>query len=144
MSEEIPYAEHAEAIRRLMAEYGRLLDLKDAPGWAALFAPDGEWIGGERYGVIAGRAALAAFVEREFAATPPCVHIFGSIAITMRGRDATAWSRWMLIEQRENGGESDTGLRIAIAGSYSDIIVPTPEGWRFKRREVTADLPAGL
>ena len=127
--------EDGEAIRRLLAEYGRLLDLRDGKSWAALFTPDGEWVGGERYGVISGHVALCEFVLREFAAAPPCVHIFGNMAITAKGESATAWSRWMLLEQAGNG------LQISLAGSYSDIITCTPEGWRFRRREVTVDLP---
>lgn len=137
MSCERRSAEDFEAIRRLMADYGRLLDLRDAPGWAALFTPDGAWSGGERYGVIAARAALAAFIEREFASAAPCVHIFGAPAIAMRNDGASAWSRWMLVEQ------TGSGLRIALAGHYNDSLALTPEGWRFRRREVAVDLPAG-
>ncbi len=127
-----------EAIKRLFAEYGRLLDLRDAQGWAALFAPDGQWIGGEQYGVIEGRGDLAAFVTREFSDAPPCVHMFGNFAITVddSGERASSWSRWMLLELGADG------LRAALAGSYSDRLVRLPEGWRFARRDVALDLPA--
>lgn len=127
-----------EAIRRLCAEYGRLLDRRDAQGWAELFAPEGEWVGGELYGVIAGRADLAAFMAREFANTPPCVHMFGNFSITVdeSGTEAANWSRWILLEQGEGG------IRAALAGSYTDRLVKLREGWRFKRREVAVDLPA--
>ncbi len=127
-----------EAIKRLCAEYGRLLDLRDEQGWAELFAPDGEWVGGELYGVISGRADLAAFVAREFANTPPSVHMFGNFSITVdeSGTEAASWSRWMLLEQGEGA------IRTALAGSYTDRLVKQPEGWRFKRREVEVDLPA--
>lgn len=127
----------AEAIRCLIAEYGRLLDARDAPAWAALFTTDGEWVGGERYGKIAGREALARFVAREFAATPPSVHLVGSIAITVDAAEANAWSRWMLLEQAPGG------IEITLAGSYDDRLRRTPEGWRFQRREVRVDLPQG-
>lgn len=137
MPEQDRSADNAEAIRRLMVEYGRLLDLRDAQGWAALFTADGAWSGGARYGVIAGRAGLAEFIEREFSNTPPCVHIFGAAAITLREADAAAWSRWMLVEH------GPQGLRIALAGSYSDTLARTGEGWRFRRREVAVDLPVG-
>lgn len=128
-----------EAIKRLCAEYGRLLDLRDAQGWAELFAPDGEWAGGDLYGVIAGRAKLAAFVASEFTATPPSVHMFGNFSIILEdsGKEATNWSRWMLLEQGADG------IRAALAGSYTDRLVKLPQGWRFQRREVAVDLPAG-
>lgn len=128
-------AVEAEAIRRLLAEYGRLLDLRDAQGWAGLFLPEGEWIGGERYGAIRGHAALAEFVTREFSTTPPSVHIFGNMAITTEGERASAWSRWLLVEPDQSG------LRIALAGQYRDELARTGEHWRFRRREVVVDLP---
>lgn len=128
-----------EAIKGLCSEYGRLLDLRDAQGWAELFAPKGEWIGGDLYGVIAGRAELAAFVAREFADTPPSVHMFGNFAITLDegGKEAASWSRWVLLEQ---GAGS---IRTALAGSYTDRLIKLPEGWRFQRREVVVDLAGG-
>ena len=129
------HARDAEAISGLLSRYGRLLDARDYAGWAALFAPEGEWVGGDLYGIISGRDALLAFATREFAGTPPCVHIFGNMAVEIDGDGATAWSRWMLVEQRAEG------LTIALAGSYADALVRLDEGWRFARREVTLDLP---
>ncbi len=125
----------AEQIRRLIAEYGRLLDVRDPAAWAALFAPSGEWVGGTRYGVISGHEALARFVSEEFASSPPSVHLVGSTAVELDGDRASAWSRWILIE--EDAGQ----LRIALAGSYDDRFARLPEGWRFARREVHVDLP---
>ena len=141
MSDSLNSANNTNAIRNLLAEYGRLLDLRDARAWAELFTTDGEWVGGERYGIIAGHTALTEFVEREFASTPPCVHILSNMAITLANAgsdcDATAWSRWMLVEQ------GNDGLKIVLAGNYADILTDTPEGWRFRRREVSVDLPVG-
>jgi 3-phenylpropionate/cinnamic acid dioxygenase small subunit len=128
-------AQDAESISGLLSRYGRMLDARDYAGWAALFAPDGEWVGGEAYGTIRGRTDLLAFATREFADTPPCVHIFGNMAVETQGDTANVWSRWMLVEQHTEG------LRIALAGSYADRLVRLPEGWRFARREVTLDLP---
>ena len=131
-----------EQIRKLLAEYGRLLDARDPHGWAALFGEDGEWVGGTRYGAISGRDALAGFVANEFGATPPSVHIFGNMAIEVDGDSATAWSRWMLLEEgNANGGG---GVRIMLAGHYDDRLRRTAAGWRFARREVHVDLPQGV
>lgn len=124
-----------QAIRHLLAEYGRLLDLRHAQSWAGLFLSEGEWFGGERYGLVHGRAALAEFVTREFVATAPSVHFFGNMAITVKGERADAWSRCLLVESGHGG------LHIALAGHYSDDLARTDEGWRFRRREVTVDLP---
>lgn len=138
MTEETrPTESDTQAIMRLLSDYGRLLDLRDGAGWAGLFLPDGEWVGGDHYGVIAGREKLAQFVASEFAGTPPCVHMFGNFAIEVDGDTATVWSRWLLVEQR------DGGLTPALAGSYSDVLARTGGGWRFRRREVALDLPAG-
>jgi hypothetical protein len=126
-----------EGIHRLLAEYGRLLDARDAEGWAALFAPDGCWDGGDTYGMIAGHDRLADFIRSEFAGTAPCAHMFGTpaIAIAADGAHATAWSRWLLIEE-----ESGT-LRPALCGSYSDRLVKLGDGWRFDLRVVALTLP---
>lgn len=133
-------SDDTRAIMRLLSDYGRLLDLRDGPAWAALFAQDGEWVGGDHYGIIAGREKLAEFVAREFAGTPPCVHMLGNYAIEVDGERASAWSRWLLIEQ---GAEQHAGtLRLALAGSYSDTLARLDGEWRFRRREVTLDLPA--
>jgi len=129
------HARDAEAIRSLLSTYGRMLDARDYIAWAALFTPDGAWHGGDAYGLIKGRDDLARFATREFAGTPPCIHIFGSIAVEVEGDAASAWSRWMLIEQRPEG------LTIALAGSYADQLVRLPEGWRFLHRRVALDLP---
>jgi 3-phenylpropionate/cinnamic acid dioxygenase small subunit len=134
----MPGHEHAEAIRKLLAEYGRLLDARDPHGWAALFGNDGEWVGGTRYGAISGPDALARFVSDEFGSTPPSVHIFGNMAIDVDGDAATAWSRWMLLEQ------AGDGVKIVLAGHYDDKLRRTPAGWRFARREVHVDLPQGV
>jgi len=126
----------AEAIRCLLSDYGRLLDARDWDAWAALFTPDGQWIGGD-YGVIGGRDALVAFGRREFDGTPPCVHMLSNMAVRPDGDRATAWSRWLVVEQQGDGT-----LRITLAGSYADELVRLAEGWRFARRTATLDLPA--
>ena len=111
----------AEEIRWLIAEYGRLLDLRDAAGFAALFTADGEWVGGTRYGVIAGHAALARFVSQGFGSTLPSVHLVGSTAIKLEGAEASAWSRWILLEEADGAVGScwrhyDTGPAPHIGG----------------------------
>jgi len=126
----------AEAIRCLLSDYGRLLDARDWEGWAALFAPDGAWVGGP-YGEVAGHAALIAFGRREFSDAPPCVHMLSNMAIRPAGERATAWSRWLVIEQAPDGT-----LRTIQAGSYADRLVKLAGQWRFARREATLDLPA--
>ncbi|MBT2189103.1 nuclear transport factor 2 family protein [Sphingobium nicotianae] len=130
-------SQDTEAIRCLLSDYGRLIDARDWEGWASLFTPDGAWVGGP-YGEIQGREALIMFGKREFDGTPPCVHMLSNMAVRPDGARATAWSRWLLIEQRADGT-----LRPALAGSYADQLVRLAEGWRIQRREATLDLPAG-
>lgn len=126
------------AIHGLFAEYGRLLDARDAEGWAALFAPDGCWDGGDAYGAIAGRDSLVDFIRREFADTPPCAHMLGTPAVVIAddGGRATAWSRWLLLEQ-------DGALpKPTLCGSYADRLVKLDGVWRFQLRAVSLTLPA--
>lgn len=130
-------SQDAEAIRCLLSDYGRLLDARDWDGWAALFTPEGAWVGGP-YGEIKGREALIAFGKSEFDGTPPCVHMLSNMAVYPDGDGATAWSRWLVIEQQADGT-----LRPMLAGSYADRLERLAEGWRIARREATLDLPVG-
>lgn len=128
-----------ETIRRLFVEYGRMLDLRDFAGYAELFVEDGEWCGVGAYGSVCGREAIAAFMVKAFGdeSIAPCVHLMTNMAIDVAGDQATAWSRWTLIE----GPAGAARPIVALAGHYDDRLVRGPTGWRLRRRLVSVDLP---
>ena len=126
--------EDKEQIAQLLIDYGRHLDSRDLAAYAALFANDGEWIGG--FGKVAGRANIRAFMEKSLGAGPNrggSYHIMSNFVITVKGDTATAWSRWTFVTPGERGAA------IAQAGRYDDTFVRENGVWRFKRRVASND-----
>ena len=120
--------EDKEQIAQLLIDYGRHLDSRDLAAYAALFAADGEWIGG--FGKVAGRANIRAFMEKSLGTGPNrggSHHIMSNFVITVKGDTATAWSRWTFVAPGERGAA------IAQAGRYDDTFVRENGVWKFKR-----------
>ena len=131
--------EDLEEIRDLLNAYGRTLDEKDAPGYAALFAEDAEWSGG---GYSAStRAGIQQMVERLFANNPPPTgssHVMTSMMIELDCDAAKSWCRWMLVIPGPDGKPT-----IRVAGRYMDDLARIDGRWKFKTRYLTHDLRAG-
>jgi uncharacterized protein (TIGR02246 family) len=126
--------EDKEQIAQLLIDYGRHLDGRDLAAYAALFAADGEWIGG--FGTVAGRANIRAFMEKSLGTGPNrggAYHIMSNFVITVKGDTATAWSRWTFVTPGERGAT------IAQAGRYDDTFVRENGVWKFKRRVASND-----
>lgn len=126
--------EDKEQIAQLLIDYGRHLDSRDLAAYAALFATDGEWIGG--FGNVSGRANIQAFMEKSLGTGPNrggSYHIMSNFVITVKGDTATAWSRWTFVTP------GDRGAMIAQAGRYDDTFVRETGVWKFKRREASND-----
>jgi uncharacterized protein (TIGR02246 family) len=135
----IQQQEDVEAIRRLITDYGRLLDLQDFEGFSRLFAEDGVWAGGGGEPPV-GPAAIQAAMERAFGPGSGVVwgssfHVLGNEAIDLDGDRATAISRWMFVQAGENGGPS-----FVLAGRYRDQFVRENDAWKFARRELINDM----
>lgn len=126
--------EDKEQIAQLLIDYGRHLDSRDLAAYAALFATDGEWIGG--FGKVAGRANIQAFMEKSLGTGPNrggSYHIMSNFVIMVTGDTATAWSRWTFVTPGERGAT------IAQAGRYDDTFVRENGAWKFKRRVASND-----
>ena len=132
--------EDKEEIQRLLLEYGRTLDARDFAGYSALFARDGEWVGG--FGSVTGPANIKAFMEKNMGTQPNTAknyHLLSNFVITVSGDTATAWSRWAFVVPGAQGAT------IAQAGRYDDTLVRENGRWRFKKRVASNDTapPAG-
>jgi len=132
--------EDKEEIQRLLLEYGRMLDARDFAGYSALFAKDGEWVGG--FGSVTGPANIKAFMEKNMGTQPNTAknyHLLSNFVITVSGDTATAWSRWAFVVPGAQGAT------IAQAGRYDDTLVRENGRWRFKKRVASNDTapPAG-
>ena len=126
--------EDKEQIAQLLIDYGRHLDSRDLAAYAALFAADGEWIGG--FGKVAGRANIQVFMEKSLGTGPNrggSYHIMSNFVIAVKGDTATAWSRWTFVTPGERGAT------IAQAGRYDDTFVRENGAWKFKRRVASND-----
>jgi uncharacterized protein (TIGR02246 family) len=132
--------EDTEAIRELLVSYGRNFDKRDFPAYAALFAKDGEWVGGAA-GVQSykGPEAIQAMVDKGYQPSvfPGSYHIMSSFDIAFTGADtATAWSRWTFVVR---GVHNEPVL--FRGGYYEDLLVREAGSWKFKRRVVATDPP---
>ena len=120
-------------IERLLLDYGRHLDARDFGAYGALFAADGEWVGG--FGTVAGPANIKTFMEKAMpgANTARNYHLLSNFVISVQGDTATAWSRWAFVVPGQQGA------MIAQAGRYDDTLVRENGRWRFKRRVASND-----
>jgi uncharacterized protein (TIGR02246 family) len=126
--------EDKEQIAQLLIDYGRHLDSRDLAAYAALFAEDGEWVGG--FGTVKGRASIRAFMQKSLGAGPNrggSYHVMSNFSITVSGDTGAAWSRWTFVTPGERGA------LIAQAGRYDDTFVREKGVWKFKRRVASSD-----
>jgi uncharacterized protein (TIGR02246 family) len=124
-------------IEQLLLDYGRHLDARDFGAYGALFAADGEWVGG--FGKVAGPGNIKAFMEKAMpgANTAKNYHLLSNFVISVTGDTATAWSRWAFVVPGQQGG-----ALISQAGRYDDTLVRENGRWRFKRRTASNDTGA--
>ena len=126
--------EDKEEIQNLLLDYGRHLDSRDFAAYSALFAKDGEWVGG--FGSVAAPANIKAFMEKAMGTQPNVAknyHLLSNFVIRVNGDTATAWSRWAFVVPGAQGAA------IAQAGRYDDTLVRENGRWRFKRRVASND-----
>jgi uncharacterized protein (TIGR02246 family) len=126
--------EDREQIAQLLVDYGRHLDSRDLAAYAALFAEDGEWVGG--FGTVKGRGNIRTFMEKSLGTGPNrggSHHVMSNFQITVRGDTATAWSRWTFVVP------GDRGASISQAGRYDDTFVREKGVWKFQRRVASND-----
>jgi hypothetical protein len=123
-----------EEIQNVLLEYGRALDSRNFAAYSALFAQDGEWVGG--FGSVKGPANIKAFMEKNMGTNGNPTHnyhLLSNFVITVTGDTATAWSRWAFVQPQ------DRGAVIAQAGSYDDTFVRENGVWKFKKRTASND-----
>ena len=124
-----------EEIQNVLLEYGRSLDARDFAAYSALFASDGEWVGG--FGAVKGPANIKAFMEKNMGTAGNSTnnyHLLSNFVITVTGNTATAWSRWAFVQPQASGGAT-----IAQAGRYDDTFVKENGVWKFKKRTASND-----
>ena len=132
-------SEDFEAIRRLIALYGQLLDDLRFEAWSELFCEEAEFLsipgsalpGGGAAVSLQGRAVIVktvSAVQEQLAAMHPVVHFGGNPVIDVTGDRANAWWDFLVMYLKPGGTE------IAHAGRYYADIVRRDCHWRFLRR----------
>ena len=124
--EKLSAEDHAE-IHQLYARYVQAIDFGDAIGWADTFTPDGSF--GD---AVTGREALIAFAERyheENGSEPR--HWYTALVLTSIAEGAEGRCYAVTFNSRTRN--------LMWTGTYRDLLVQTPDGWRFSSRQLTID-----
>jgi hypothetical protein len=117
-------------LQQLYARYNMAIDSGDAEAWAATFTPDGVFNNTNR-----GHDGLVQFIKdwREKRNGAQRRHWNSNLAYTATNDGARGSAYLILLDI------SVRPAAIALTGIYEDVIVRTPQGWRFKSRVVHAD-----
>lgn len=118
-------------IEQLYAAYNHAIDTGDGDAWAGMFTSDGS------FNKYTGHDALVGFIKnwRE----------------KMNGANRRHWNTNLRITSSADGASGtvllmivDVGTQppsIVMTGQYTDALVKTANGWRFKSRQVKGDAP---
>jgi hypothetical protein len=113
-------------IMQLYFKYPMVLDNRDAEGYADLFTADG------KFNDNVGRAALVNFVRTRPASGLRHAPLTPMVVATPEGASGAVISLFVDVAQ--------TPPTIPRVIQYTDTLVKTPQGWRFKSR-VTGPVP---
>jgi actinorhodin biosynthesis protein ActVIA len=115
-------------IQQLYAKYNWALDAGDSQGYASTFTPDGT------FNNNVGHDAIVKFADTFHAGM---------------GSHVKHWNTNLMIQPSPEGATGQVYLvlvdfatkppSIATSASYSDQLVKTPQGWRFKKRQTKGD-----
>lgn len=130
--------EDREAIRLVLRDYGRLLDLRRFEEFGQLFAPDGEYTSAGR--TTRGPVQIAEGLRSVMAGNSlglaePSFHVLFNDHIVLHGDTATATSQSFFVAPGPDGAP-----RLVMMASYDDRFVRTAQGWRFARRIVRGEM----
>jgi 3-phenylpropionate/cinnamic acid dioxygenase small subunit len=120
--------EDKEAIRELLHRYCFCMDEGRFTELAALFTDDGEWIA--PYRSVKGPSDIAAWLQQSVPPQPRRMHYVMNSIIDCAGTRATARSNYLVMVQGTEGPVP------SVCGTYDDVLVKQPDGWRFLRRQL--------
>jgi uncharacterized protein (TIGR02246 family) len=131
--------EDREDIRALILAYGAAHDHRDYRTFAALFASEGEWVGG--LGSAKGPKAIFELMDKTIGHDPKpngsgTFHVMTNDQIKIDGDLASATTKWIYITPGTDGAP-----RMVYLGHYDDKFIRENGEWKFLRREAPADIP---
>lgn len=117
-------------IQQLYSKYNWTLDSGDAQGYAATFTPDGV------FNNNVGKDAIVKFAEGFHKGMGAQVkHWNTNLMITPSATGASGQVYLVLVNF------ATKPISIVTSATYSDELVKTPQGWRFKKRATKGDAP---
>ena len=117
-------------IQQLYAKYNWTLDAGDSEGYASTFTPDGV------FNNNVGHDAIVKFADTFHAGMGAHVrHWNTNLMITPTAEGAHGQVYLVLVDF------ANKPATIATSASYSDELVKTAQGWRFKKRATKGDAP---
>jgi hypothetical protein len=130
--------EDAEQIRQLNLAYRRHLDARDLDAYGALFAADGEWLGGTGYGQ--SPAGITAMLTERLPARgpggPSAWHLVTEPEIELDDDRAAGLATWSWV-----GRGDGVAPVLRLLCHYQDSYVREDGQWRFQRRIAHTDIP---
>ena len=117
-------------IHNLYAQYNLELDAGDSQAWADTFIDNGS------FNAFVGRQALITFADGFIASNPNTRHWNSSIRVTPTADGAAGTAYLMLWKVSTQPAE------VVLTGIYTDELVKTSKGWRFKARLIEIDQPS--
>jgi len=116
-------------IQQLYARYNWALDAGDAEGYAATFTPDGV------FNNNVGHDAIVKFANTFHAGLGAHVRHWNTNLMILPSADGASGQVYLVLV--DFGTKPAT---IATSASYSDELVKTAHGWRFKKRPTKGDV----
>jgi hypothetical protein len=128
-----------DRIRRVIAQYGQLLDDHRFHEWGALFMEDAEFWSipgqhlahGDGIAKLTGRTAIVASVEKvtqDMREAGGVIHFGGNPIIDVDGGRASAWWDFIVVHVKPEGTE------LPFSGRYFAELEKQDGRWRFRRR----------
>ena len=127
-------AEIADRIARL----AHAQDSRDWDGVGASFVPDAVYV--HPSGRLEGVDQIVDRTRNALQVLDASQHLIGSISVTVDGDTATSTAYFQAQHVREGTPDGDL---YAIAGTYADAWVRTPDGWRIESRTQTYNWRSG-
>jgi len=117
-------------ILELAARYNHAAVSLDPNGYASCFTPEGRFYSPTRERDVTGQDALRAMLsENAIGNARGIQHLTTDFIIKLEGDRATQTCQFILYGERDGSGN-----RVLGAGTYSDTLVRTAEGWRYSER----------
>jgi hypothetical protein len=116
-------------IQQLYATYNWTLDAGDAEGYAATFTPDGV------FNNNVGHDAIVKFANTFHAGLGAHVHHWNTNLMILPTAEGASGQVYLVLVDFATKPAS-----IATSATYSDELVKTAQGWRFKKRATKGDV----